>query len=102
MCRIIDQNIKKCVFDSLDFQNFPGGMPSDPHGRRGLVMTRSAARGPQKKNARGLQRWLEKRVFFLASAAARVHFFFCGPRAAERVITRPRRPWTPTVGGVSL
>ena len=24
MCRIIDQNIKKCVFDSLDFQNFPG------------------------------------------------------------------------------
>ena len=35
-----------------------------------------------KKNACGLQRWLEKRqreqstVFFLASAAARVHFFF--------------------------
>ena len=29
------------------------------HGRRGLVMTRSAARGPQKKNARGLQRWLK-------------------------------------------
>ena len=24
-------------------------------------MTRSAARGPQKKNAHGLQRWLEKR-----------------------------------------
>ena len=24
MCRIIDQNIKKCWFDSLDFQNFPG------------------------------------------------------------------------------
>ena len=24
-------------------------------------MTRSAARRPQKKNARGLQRWLEKR-----------------------------------------
>ena len=24
MCRIIGQNIKKCVFDSLDFQNFPG------------------------------------------------------------------------------
>ena len=24
MCRIIDQNIKKCLFDSLDFQNFPG------------------------------------------------------------------------------
>ena len=24
MCRIIDQNIKKYVFDSLDFQNFPG------------------------------------------------------------------------------
>ena len=34
------------------------------HGRRGLVMTRSAARGPQKKCT----------------------------RAAERVITRPRRP----------
>ena len=31
------------------------------HGRRGLVETRSAARGPQKKNARGLQRKLGKR-----------------------------------------
>ena len=24
MCRIIDQNIQKCVVDSLNFQNFPG------------------------------------------------------------------------------
>ena len=24
MCRIIDQNIKKCLFDRLEFQNFPG------------------------------------------------------------------------------
>ena len=24
MCKIIDQNIKKCLFDSLGFQNFPG------------------------------------------------------------------------------
>ena len=24
MCRIVDQNIKKCEIDSLDFQIFPG------------------------------------------------------------------------------
>ena len=33
---------------------------------------------------------LEKRVQI---SAARVELFFCGPCAAERVITRPRRPW---------
>ena len=65
--------------------------PSDQctHGRRGLVMTRSAARGPQKKMHVGCSAG-----FFLASAAACVHFF-CGPRAAERVITRPRRLCAP-------
>ena len=36
MCRIIDQNVKKCVFDSLDFQNFPRGMPPDPLKKQGL------------------------------------------------------------------
>ena len=75
------------------------------HGRRGIVMTRSAARGPQKKmhagcsagwrkrekkNARGLQRWLE--LFFSCQRCSPRAFFFCGPRAAERVISRPRRP----------
>ena len=44
-----------------------------------------------KKNARGLQRWLEKRALF-SSQRCSPHAFFCGPRAAERVITRPRRP----------
>ena len=36
MCRIIDQNIKKCLFDSLDFQIFPGEHAPDPLEKRGL------------------------------------------------------------------
>ena len=36
MCRIIDQNIKKCLFHSLDFQNFPEKHARDPLEKRGL------------------------------------------------------------------
>ena len=36
MCRIIDQNIKKCLFDSLDFQNFPEEHAPGPLQKRGL------------------------------------------------------------------
>ena len=54
------------------------------HGRRGLVMTRWAARGPQKKCTRAAA------LVFLASAAARVHFFF-----AARVLPSDETP--PTV-----
>ena len=36
MYRIIDQNIKKCLFDSFDFQSFPGEHAPDPLEKRGL------------------------------------------------------------------
>ena len=44
MCRIIDQNIKKCVFDSLDFQNFPGEhAPGPPYKSKGFALAMIAS-----------------------------------------------------------
>ena len=66
-------------------------------GRVSLWLARQHA-GRKKKGARGLRspRALFSLDLFMQRSreisAAHVHFF-CGPRAAERVITRPRRPW---------